>query len=173
MSNASYTNWFGGLVATLFACNPSNSQEVVVDHSRWVLVEDSEQDPLYDIDDDEASCPISSFGAEGTIFEIETGTCNYATFTQSTTAVIRAGDRLEFLLWHLNLWDELPGEAHVAIQIGDWLMWENYIDIPADAEVYDGTIEVPSDIPTTSAYLHLHNHGVNSWRFADITLAAP
>jgi hypothetical protein len=145
----------------------------VAAHDKWALNDDIAADLLYDIDDSEPICPKSSFGAEGTLLEIETGTCEYATFTQPVQVAIRAGDTVEYLVWHLNLWDETPGEAHVAIHIGDWLMWEQFIDVPADAHVYDGSVESPYDIPEGTAYLHLHNHGVNSWRVANVTRVVP
>jgi len=163
----------GVLVATLGACSRSSGQQVIAAHQDWVLVSGAEEDPFDDAEEPETSCPLSSYGSEGTVFEIESGTCEYATFKQPIDAEVREGDSLKYLIWHLNLWDESPGQAHIALQVGDWLMWERFIDIPADAEVYDGELEAPHDILLGDAYLHLHNHGVNSWRVADITAGKP
>lgn len=162
--------WLSVLLALLFgACSPESSAQVIALHSSWTLIQDDADDPFNDREVAEANCPLSSYGSESTIFEIETGTCQYATFRQDMVAPVFERDSLQYLVWHLNLWDETEGQAHIAIQLEDWLAWERRLDIPASAEIYDGQVEVPYDITSGVAYLHLHNHGVNNWRVADIT----
>jgi hypothetical protein len=114
------------------------------------------------------NCEPSGYRAEGDVLEVETDICSYATFSQPASSSIEAGEQLEFLIWHLTLWNESPAEAHVAIQIDDWLLWENRIEIPGAADVYSDTVTAPNDLERPTVFIHLHNHGANSWRFANI-----
>jgi hypothetical protein len=171
LKTASSTPALLGLL--LISCTLESGEQIVADHAGWTRIQDASDDPFDDRESADPSCPLSSYGAEGTIFEIETGTCEYATFRQDMLVPIGEGDQLTYLVWHLNLWDETAGRAHMAIQLEDWTVWDLQVDIPADAEVYEGQVEAPHDIAEGVAYLHLHNHGVNNWRVSDLTSVEP
>ena len=62
-------------------------------------------------------------------------------------------------------------QAHVALQVGDELVWESQIPIPSEAEIYRPTWTNDEAVPKeTPIYFHLHNHGANSWRLLEIVL---
>ena len=68
------------------------------------------------------------------------------------------------MLWHGDLAFEEPAEAHVAISIDGEIIWENTVQIPAEAAIFDTRVTVPFDAPAGSKVeYHLHNHGFNSW----------
>ena len=76
------------------------------------------------------------------------------------------------MLWHLWLWAPQVAEAHVAIQIGDWL-FEETVAIPGPEQSYNPSCMAPKDfLLGTPVVFHLHNHGVNSWRLLKIEVAA-
>ena len=112
------------------------------------------------------------YGLEDGFFEIETDLCHYGGFVQPSLAPIRVGDTLDFLLLHENLTSADPeAETHVGIAIGDEIVFEATIDIPAEASFLDpqwvSTVDAPAGTPV---HLHLHNHGINSYRVADFSV---
>ena len=150
---------------------PSFEQLVMASAFDWVPVSQSSDDPFFPEEDVNANydCPDSAYGVEGNVFEVETGECSYATFTQPSKLRVKADQPIEFLVWHLNLWAPEAATAHVAIRIGDEMLWETNVGIPGAADVYSETPSLSSDVEAgTPMYIHLHNHGVNSWRFGDI-----
>ena len=112
------------------------------------------------------------FGFEDGFFELETDLCNYGGFVQPTLAPIRVGDTVDFLLLHENLVSDDPdARAHVAIAFGDHVAFETFIDIPAEAAFLDpqwvSTVDVPEGTPV---HVHVHNHGINSYRVSDLSV---
>ena len=145
----------------------------LIDHTRWVAL-DAEGDPFTAHRPEAVDCPDWSRQIEGALYEVETGDCNYASLSQTTLRPIRAGDRVDAVLWHLWLWAPQVAEAHVAIQIGDWLFFEETVAIPGPEQSYSPSGVAPKDFPLgTPVVFHLHNHGVNSWRLLSIEVAAP
>ena len=112
------------------------------------------------------------FGLEDGFFEFESDLCRYGAFSQPALAPIRAGDTIDFLLLHENLVSSEPGsQAHVAIAFGENIVYEALIDIPAEANFLDeqwvSTLDVPEGTPV---HFHLHNHGINSYRLAELAV---
>jgi len=112
------------------------------------------------------------FGLEDGFFEFESDLCRYGAFSQPALAPIRVGDTLDFLLLHENLVSSEPdAQAHVAIALGEDIVYEAVIDIPAEANFLDeqwvSTLEVPEGTPV---HFHLHNHGINSYRLAELAV---
>ncbi|MBV1858235.1 MAG: hypothetical protein KUG77_07475 [Nannocystaceae bacterium] len=112
------------------------------------------------------------FGLEDGFFEFESDLCRYGAFSQPALAPIRSGDTVDFLLLHENLVSSEPGsQAHVAIAFGDEIAYEARIDIPAEADFLDeqwvSTLDVPEGTPV---HFHLHNHGINSYRLAELAV---
>ena len=126
----------------------------------WVPVAAAD-DPFQDRPET-VSCPASGYGLEDGFFEIETDACGYGTFMQLSQVAIAQGQAIRVNLWHSPLSSEEPAEAHLAIQLGDWLMFERRIPIPNPAQVLDEYIVAGRDIEAgTPVYLHVHNHGNN------------
>ncbi|MCR9162447.1 MAG: hypothetical protein ACE37F_19580 [Nannocystaceae bacterium] len=112
------------------------------------------------------------FGLEDGFFEVETDLCHHGAFMQPLLAPVRVGDTLDFLLLHENLVSADPdAQTHLAIAFGDDVVFETTIDIPAEANFLDPSWTSSVDAPAgTPVYLHLHNHGINSYRVADLSV---
>lgn len=113
------------------------------------------------------------FGLEDGFFEYESDLCRYGAFSQPALAPIRIGDTIDFLLLHENLVSSDPSaQAHVAVAFGEDIAYEARIDIPAEANFLDAqwvsTLDVPEGTPV---HFHLHNHGINSYRLAELSVA--
>ncbi len=133
----------------------------------WAPV-DAEQDPFDDRPPD-VDCPIHGAKAEDGIFEVETDICHYGTFAHPIAADLRAGDTIEATVWHLQLWAEQRAEGHVALMLGDRLLWEDRIPIPGREAVYPVEVTLEEEAPAgTPLYFHVHNHGANSWRLLEV-----
>lgn len=110
------------------------------------------------------NCPSNSWYEEDGALEVQTGYCNYLTAAQPSLAAVEKGDLIRVVLWHGQLRFEEPAEAHVAIALGGEVLWQDDIEIPSGAGVYD--IVVPSTVNApegAQVQFHLDNHGFNTW----------
>lgn len=143
---------------------------LVVDLRNWQLVE-ADLDPfIAQRPPGSASdlCP-SGYGEEEGVFEIETDQCRYATLRAELALVPTAGECLRFSFWHLDLTYIESAEAYLAFALGDKVLYEQTLTIPRPSGFYNKTIVIRDNIlPDASAWLHLHNHGANSWRFESV-----
>ena len=58
-----------------------------------------------------------------------------------------------------------PGTGHVAVLLGEQVLWEQAVDIPAGSAELGAVLEVSAPVPTENPLgRHLHNHGYHSWR---------
>ena len=132
---------------------------------------EADADPLVHHRPPDVDCPEATWGPEGGGFEIQTGACNYAAFDQPLSTPIEAGDTLNILVWHDTLDLAEPATAHVAVWVGQAVLWEAEVDIPAPSRSFEVTVPI-EDTPAPNARLgvHLHNHGFNSWRFVAVDL---
>ncbi len=164
------------LIFVVSACEMSSRDYgQLIDHHKWVAVESTE-DPFPSHRPEEIVCPDYAYKVEGEgdaeLFEVETDLCNYVTLVQNSIRSGQAGDEIEIVLWHLNLIAAEAAEAHVALQLGSELLWEQNIAIPGPEAMYTPVVSLAKDWPAgTPVYLHLHNHGANSWRFLTLALA--
>lgn len=130
-------------------------------------------DPLASHQPAVIACPAATWGPEGGGFEIQTGACNYATFDQSLPVAIEAGDEVAISIWHDFLDAPEPSTAHVAVLLGDQVIWETTLAIPAPSAAFDVVVPIASaPAPDARLGVHLHNHGFNSWRIVAIDLLA-
>jgi hypothetical protein len=126
--------------------------------------QDASADTLAAHRPDDVECPAGSWYEEDGALEVETGYCNYLSLVQPSRAAVRSGDRLRLVLWHGDLAFEEPATAHVAISLGGELVWEEQVNIPVEAEIFDARVPMNFDAPAgTPVEFHLHNHGYNSW----------
>jgi mono/diheme cytochrome c family protein len=122
------------------------------------------RDSLADHRPTSVECPENSYYAEGQALEVETGYCNYLSLVQPTLGELKSGDTVHLVLWHGDLAFDEPASAHVAVTIGDRLLWETEVAIPTRAQIYDVRIPVEFDaLEGSEVQYHLHNHGYNSW----------
>ena len=167
-----------GVLALLNSCNTGEGFELdlglsLVDHTRWQLMA-SDEDPFWGMED-AVSCPSAAYGVEGSgsvsFYEVETTDCNYLTVFQPSLEAVNPGDTIKASLWHLPLASLEPAQAKLFVSIASEVILEADISIPATEEVYTPTIIADFSAPEGSPIVfHVHNHGVNSWRFHQLTV---
>lgn len=141
----------------------------LVEASAWTAAHES-SDPFFDHRPAHVDC-LGGFAVEGGALEIDTGRCNYLSVSQPLGSEVHAGDVLRIDAWWQTLASESPAEAHVALVVAGQVLWEETIPIPspADARTIEWTAE--RELAAGSeVLLHLHNHGANTWKFADFSL---
>jgi hypothetical protein len=135
----------------------------LVDVDAWTS-QSAEEDSFASHRPAEVNCPDNSWYNEDGALEVETGYCDYLSLVQPSRTAIAKGDTLHLVLWHGVLAFENPAQAHVAVGVDGHTVWEDYVQIPADADIYDLRLPVDFDAPAGSKLeLHLHNHGYNTW----------
>jgi hypothetical protein len=113
---------------------------------------------------DNIDCPDTTWYNEDGALEVETGYCNYLSLAQPSLEALANGDELHLVLWHGDLAFRRPARAHVAITVDGNVIWEERVEIPTDANIFDKRIPVDFDAPAGSKVeFHLHNHGYNTW----------
>ena len=133
---------------------------------------DAEHDPLADERPPAVDCPPAAWGLEAGGLEIQTGACNYFFVTQPSLAAIEAGDAIDIVVFHQYLDAPEPAEGHVAILVGDEIVWEAYVEIPSEADVLEARVVAGRDWSAgTPVGVHLHNHGYNAWTVLDVSTA--
>ncbi|MCA9710508.1 MAG: hypothetical protein KDK70_32000 [Myxococcales bacterium] len=146
---------------------------LLVDHAAWMPLAAGD-DPLPSHRPAEGDCGPVGAHLEGTGYEIETAACNYCARWQPSQVEIRAGDTLAISAFHETLASIEAGQAHMALLLGSWPVWQEFIPIPASPGVVDATpfseqLVIDIDVPAgTPVVLHLHNHGYNSWTLLDV-----
>ncbi len=129
----------------------------------------TELDPLRHERPLEVECPAAAWGPELGGLEIQTGSCTYFHATQPGLVAIEPGDAVEVLVFHDRLDAAEPAEGHVALLMGDQVVWEQRVDIPADAAVLQGGWVADRAWPAGAEVgLHLHNHGYNAWTLLEV-----
>lgn len=137
--------------------------EPLIDVNEWSY-QSAEEDSLFSHRPDSVECPDNSWYNEDGALEVETGFCNYLAVAQPSLTSVNAGDNLHLILWHGNLAFDRPASAHVALTLDGQTVWEENVDIPSDAQIFDVRIPVDFAAPAGSKLeFHLHNHGYNTW----------
>jgi len=128
-------------------------------------------DPLRDHRPADAGCPVSAWGEEDGRLEVQMGVCDYAWLVQPLPETVCAGDTLLISAWHQGLDAPEPGEAHLALTLGDELLWQTWSAVPSQADLWMEEVVVQHTAPAgTELGVHLHNHGYNSWAVAPVEL---
>ena len=143
------------------------SEGPLIDLGAWEVATD---DPFPDRPED-LDCS-AGFGIEDGLFEVDTGLCPNAAFVQPSGVPVRVGDEIEVIVLHDALYSEEEGtDAHIGIAIGDAIAWETRIPIPAEPGFlrpkFASEVDAPRGTPVT---LHIHNHGINSYRLLSATV---
>jgi len=140
----------------------------LVDPMAWTMVP-APQDPLADHRPADVQCPIGGWLFEPQGFEVNTLLCNYAMFSAPSQTAVVAGSRVVATLYHFDLIAAEPASAHVALLLGDQLLWETEVAIPGKANAFNIDVVVDATWPAgTPVYFHLHNHGQNTWTLGAI-----
>ncbi|MEZ4236693.1 MAG: hypothetical protein R3F59_11170 [Myxococcota bacterium] len=121
-------------------------------------------EPMADHFPSDGDCPEGGAYTEGASFEIRTGTCTHGWFQQPSLVDLVPGDVVEVVFWHGTLVADPPAQGHLAILVGDDLLYDKVVEIPGDPNAYTEQVDVDfaadAGVPVT---LHLHNHGANDW----------
>lgn len=127
---------------------------------------DAADDPFSDRPG-EVTCPPASYTVEVTqplSLEVDTGGCNYLTVTGPLLLDLGPKDLLTLYVGHDVLTADEPATAHVAIQIGDWVAMDRREPIPNLNNLLSEELTPSQTFKAgTPVYLHLHNHGENTW----------
>jgi len=126
----------------------------------------ADADPLASHRPADVNCPLGAWLLEPQGIEVNTQLCNYAAFVQPSLVEVVPGARIVGSLYHFDLIAAEPAMAHVALYVGEALIWEQEVAIPGPANAF--TIDVPADFAApmgTPVNFHLHNHGQNTWTF--------
>lgn len=132
---------------------------------------DAASDPLPHHRPETVDCPWAAWGPEAGAFEVQTGVCDYAAFAQPLDVAVGEGDWLDIRVWHDTLDAAEPATGHVAVLLGEQLVWERTVEIPAESAEIGDVVELVAPVPDDAGLqIHLHNHGYNSWRFVRVDL---
>jgi hypothetical protein len=146
----------------------------IVEAAGWVRLDDAADPYLSERPADLAPCREEGVITEAGTLEVDTGKCDWATFTQAALRRVEATDHLEIVGWYGNLIAPEPGEGRLVLRIGDRELWDKRVTIPSNGGfilervVLDGPIEAG-----TPLLFHVHNHGANTWNLASIDIAVP
>lgn len=166
--------WAGAAVALLAGCAPS--EQSLIDHDLWEA--DASADPWPEHRPQEVSCAPLAWAPEidpldGSIsLEVEMELCNYLVVQQPSLVTARRGATVTVDLSHEELLvvDE-PGQAHVAVWLGDLELLDETVPIPSLNGRYTVSRELEERVPAgTPVVLHLHNHGPNTWGLRSVTV---
>jgi hypothetical protein len=146
----------------------------LIDNAGWALDEDQADDTHPAHRPEVMDCnPYTVIHEEG-VLELDTRLCGYFVVSQPSLFEVAAGDSLLLEWSHLDLDAPEPAEAHLAIAIDGELQWETTVAIPNEPNAYDPSWTASRDFPVGSRVtLHLHNHGINSWRLHSLSRSLP
>ena len=141
----------------------------LADNTRWA--EDLFADPHVEHQPEVIECDAAARQIEGSTLELDTGPCNYHVVAQPSTTDVTEGDRVIVRAFHDQLYAPEPAEAHLSLTLDGHVLWDERIAIPSPATPYTVTLDADFDAPAgRPLVLHLHNHGVNTYRLVDVTV---
>ncbi len=116
-------------------------------------------------------CGGTGYFVEDGILEIDTGRCNYFAASQSLRHDLSPTDTLVLTIYHDHLFSADGGFGHLALSIADDILWQTEIPIPSESRLFTEYIPV-SHFYQSGRHIafHLHNHGVNHWRFVSLAV---
>jgi hypothetical protein len=134
----------------------------------WVLV-DPEDDPWPGVPPEAEACSRRALRVEVGTIELDTAVCDWITATAPARIDVRPGRALELLAWHAPLVAEDVAEATMGVRTEAGAVWEVEVPVPAASAFYDVQVTVPERVREGDPlYLHVHNHGNNSYRLAHL-----
>ncbi len=143
----------------------------VIDHEAWQAV-GAADDPFADHrpPEDELECGLAGWLIESGTLEVDTNQCNYVTLTQPALVDMTPDTPMRLELRYFDLIAPAPATAHVALQVGDAIVWERELTIPGPAMVLqEDELTAGVDAPAgTPVYFHLHNHGQNTYTLDEV-----
>jgi hypothetical protein len=142
----------------------------LVDHALWQML-DGAADPLADHRPATVECGLAGWYVEDEQLEVDTNFCNYLGLAQPGLAAIEQGKRVRLGLYYFDLVAPEPAMGHVAILVDGQVLWEDEIEIPGPAKVFDLEFESPLTAELgAEVVFHLHNHGQNTWVLQSVSV---
>jgi hypothetical protein len=164
------------IFALTLMCACSSGTQHIVDNTQWSSISGASGDPFAAAAEGKVLC--SSEAIEPELFNqimgvtVSTEDCSYATLSQETQIDLSEGDRVTLNMWHYRLTSPEGGEAHMAVQLGEDLIWEDFISIPAETAGTVEEIKLTSDYPIgTPVFFHVTNHGQNAYSLVEFTVS--
>ncbi len=155
-------------------CAPlaADEREVLVDHDQWRLAT-VEEDPWSEVRPVDPSCDVTGRQPEDFAgqysFGIDTALCSYTTVVQETLEDVCPGESILVWLWRFALTGPEGSEAHIAVQLGDELIFEDVVPIPNTSALKVDSYPVKQFHPAgTPITFHVRNHGNNSYQLLEI-----
>jgi len=137
--------------------------ESLIDANNW-REQGAAEDALASHRPETVNCPANAWYEEDGALEVETGYCNYLSVVQPGRVAINQGDNIHLVLWHGQLRNDEPGEAHVAVSIAGRIVFERQVAIPSAGGIYDVVVPATASVAQGEPVeFHLHNHGYNAW----------
>jgi len=145
----------------------------LIDNTTWSPL-DPADDPLPSHRPDGAHCDDGSWYEEGGNLEVLTDTCSYLELSQPLLLDVHERDTIRIEGFHEALYANPPAQAHMALIVGDTVLWEYFADIPSDADVFTTTVDPPRAMKAGEPIIvHLHNHGANTWDLVSVDVTRP
>lgn len=148
-------------------------REPLIDHDLWRLAEPDE-DPWRAHRPEDITCDPTGRQPEdfaGTYsFGIDTALCAYTTVIQETATDLCPGEEVLVWLWRFALTGPEGANAHIAAMVGDELLFEDIVPIPATSglkvDPYVAKRFHPAGTPIT---FHIRNHGNNTYQLLELS----
>ena len=167
----------GWVVFTVLCCvfsmsgceaNSSGPGETLVDPHLWEILA-PEADPFEDLRSEESECNPLGVTVEGDVLEVQSDVCGFVSLAQPALRSGQAGDLVELLVYHSALWSQEPAQGYLAVLLGDTVFWEQTLEIPGDADVYNVEEALDADLEVGEQIVfHLHNHGANAYKLGHL-----
>ena len=157
----------GDHVSTTLASRP------LVDHHRWTAVPEARSpfsvDPEQTLCESDDNVRYEELGGEAT-FAVKTVGCDYATVSQPSLSLVKAGENIAIRVWNFSLTSPHGGTASLAIHFGTHVVWHTELPIPSPGGLHPLNWVAPTDIPKdTPIIFHVSNHGQNEYNFIEMT----
>ncbi len=126
----------------------------------------ADEDPFANVRAEDASCERGALTQELGGIEVDTGVCDHFSAVQPLLTDVDVGDTLTIVAWHSVLFfpGAEPATGHIALAIGDEVVWEQTSPIPGPANAWNESIDSPIKAPAgTPVTFHVRNHGNNTW----------
>lgn len=136
----------------------------LIDHAKWEKVS-LENDPFAHLKKSGMYCAPNGTKIEDGVIEFDTNICRFHSVSQPLKHALPKGTQITLLYWHLDLYNESPAKGYVGLAFAQKIVYENEINIPHAADVYEVTLTIKNDLPKgTKTTFHIHNHGANTWK---------
>jgi hypothetical protein len=143
----------------------------VVASTGWTLAT-AEEDPFASEREGRVPCGLADVREESGTFEVDTRACNHVTVRQPSAVSIGVGDTVSVLLWWQTLASLRPAEGHIAVALGNRVLWEERVQIPGPPDVREVSLVANEALAAGQpVFFHVHNHGYNNWKLGHIRVA--